>query len=308
MLDLLDLPGIRPVDIQSSNGSITMTAVVFDAVPPPCPTCGKPLHRHGHRKIAFADTPLQRQPVRLVIDRPRYRCEACGRTLTVELPFLDEKRRVTRRLIEDIRSRCLGATFHGLSEQTGLAVNTVKNIALDLVADLGKTICYETPAILGISELMIAGQSRCVLTNLATNTLFDLVERRTKSCLMPYFRDLPSAEKVEWVHADHWPSFEMICRQHLPKARLVMNKKQDVEACANGVAGLAKVVSKMGRSYSYEVIRAKVLYAKAARSVGSGDRTSSESNSGAANGSTNRIEYGPHIPTLVEMSETGELA
>ncbi len=88
MLDLLNLPGVRPVDLQSSQGVITITAEVIEATPSACPECSKPLYRHGHRRIEFADTPQQMQPVRLVIDRPRYRCESCGKTMTLDLPFL----------------------------------------------------------------------------------------------------------------------------------------------------------------------------------------------------------------------------
>lgn len=109
MLDFLNLPGIRPVDLQSSRGIITIVAEVIETTPPAsCPECCKPLHRHGHRKIAFADMPQQMQPVRLEIDRPRYRCDACGKALTLDLPFLDERRRATRRLVDEIRERCLG--------------------------------------------------------------------------------------------------------------------------------------------------------------------------------------------------------
>ncbi|MDQ4817697.1 transposase family protein, partial [Klebsiella pneumoniae] len=42
----------------------------------------------------------------------------------------------TKRLVDVIRQQCLGTTFHALAEQTGVAVNTVKNIARDLIEEL----------------------------------------------------------------------------------------------------------------------------------------------------------------------------
>ncbi|HBT7103337.1 TPA: ISL3 family transposase, partial [Klebsiella pneumoniae] len=45
-----------------------------------------------------------------------------------------------------------------------------------------------------------------------------------------------------------------------------------------------------------EIIRAKTLYSKEARKVGSGIR--------AGRG---KVEYGPHIPTLLKQAEGGEL-
>ena len=46
---------------------------------------------------------------------------------------------------------------------------------------------------------------------------------------------------------------------------------------------------------------AKVLYAKYARKVGSGVRPA------AVTGGQQTVEYGPHIPTLVEIAESGGL-
>lgn len=432
MFDLLNLPGVRPVDLQSSQGVITIVAEVVAPDAPACPECGKPLYRHGHRKIAFADTPQQMQPVRLEIDRPRYRCEDCGRTLTLELPFLDEKRRVTRRLLDAIRERCLGMTFRSLAEQTGLAVNTIKNIAQDLIEDLGRTVRFETPVIMGIDEVNLAGDYRCIITNLATNSVFDMLELRTKAHMKPFFEQLPDREKVEWVCTDMWRPFKDSFGPFLPNAKLIIDKfhvvrmasdaledarkkhqatldrnerirvkksirwltlkrpanldaderdalqavreaipnlavaydfkeafygiydeptkakaihafeawenslPKDVSTKFHALArtvrnhytdifaywdaptritnayteslnGLVKVANRMGRGYSYEIIRAKTLYAKQARKVGSGSKTASPQPGVPTSGPQAHVEYGPHIPTLVDLSESGEL-
>ncbi|HBT5993357.1 MULTISPECIES: transposase, partial [Enterobacteriaceae] len=63
-----------------------------------------------------------------------------------------------------------------------------------------------------------------------------------------------------------------------------------------GLNGLIKMSNRLGRGYSYEIIRAKTLYSKEARKVGSGIR--------AGRG---KVEYGPHIPTLLKQAEGGEL-
>ena len=431
MLDLLNLPGVRPVDLQSSQGVITITAEVIEPIPPACPECSKPLYRHGHRRIVFADTPQQMQPVRLVIDRPRYRCESCGKTMTLDLPFLDERRRATQRLVGAIRERCLGMTFRGLAEQTGLAVNTIKNIAQDLIEELEATVRYETPVIMGIDELNLAGGYRCIITNLATNSVFDMLEERTKAHMKPFFRDLPDRDRVEWVCTDMWRPFKESYGPYLPNARLVIDKFHVVRmasdalederkkhqaaldrnerlkvkkairwltlkrpsslspseqealervrvgipllaeaydfkeafygiydepdkasamhafeawenslpegrfpkfhalartvhnnyedifaywdapirltnAYTEGLNGLIKVANRMGRGYSYEIIRAKTLYAKHARKVGSLLRQPLAAEV-PTRGAKNQVEYGPHIPTLVELSDSGDL-
>lgn len=427
MINLLNLPGVDPVDIRSANKSITIAANVDDGGLPQCPSCNKPMYRHGRRANVFADTPMQMRPVRLEISRPRYRCTSCGTMVTPELTFLDERRRATKRLVDAIRERCLGMTFHALADQTGLAVNTIKNIAHDLIEDLERTVRYETPVIMGIDEVNLAGGMRCVITNLATNNAFQMLEFRTQEHLKPFFKNLPDREKVEWVCTDMWRPFKRSFSKYLPNARLVIDKfhvvamasealetvrkkyqatlekaerikvkksirwltlkrpsnlsPAEVEALnvvreiipelavaydfkeafyriyddpdkasamrafeawenslpddsaldgfrglaktvhnhyedifaywdspsritnayTEGLNGLIKVANRMGRGYSYEIIRAKMLYAKYARKVGSGVRIVQET------GGSETVEYGPHIPTLIEMAEAGNL-
>ena len=202
MFDLLNLPGVKPVDLRVGNKAIVVIAEVVEGDLPQCPDCAKPMYRHGRRTNTFADTPMQMQPVRLEISRSRYRCNECGKTVAPELFFLDERRRATKRLVDAVRERCLGMTFHALADQTGLAVNTIKNIAHDLIGDLERTVHYETPVIMGIDEVNLAGDYRCVITNLATNNVFQMLEFRTQEHLKPFFKNLSDREKVEWVCTD----------------------------------------------------------------------------------------------------------
>ena len=432
MFDLLNLPGVKPVDLHYGNRMITVVAEVLDGPMSLCPECGGPLHRHGRRTNTFADTPMQMQPVRLEISRPRYRCITCSKISTPDLLFLDERRRATKRLVDAVRQRCLGMTFHALAEQTGVAVNTIKNIAQDLIVDLERTVRYETPVIMGIDELMLAGDYRCVITNLATNNVFEMLEFRTQDYLKPFFQKLPDKESVEWVCSDMWRPFKRSFSEYLPNAKLVIDKFHVVKMASEaldderkkfqstlskndrvqvkksirwltlkrpgnltpieksalevvrqsipelGVAydfkemffriyedpvkesamrafeawenslpdkelekfhslaktvhnhyddifaywdsptqitnayteclnGLIKMSNRIGRGYSYEIIRAKTLYAKEARKVGSGIRllpgAESQVPTKPASGT---VEYGPHIPTLIDLAEDGK--
>ncbi|EKD97728.1 MAG: hypothetical protein ACD_23C00754G0002 [uncultured bacterium] len=434
MFDLLNLPGVKPVDLHYGNRMITVVAEVLEGPIPSCQDCGGQLHRHGRRTNIFADTPMQMQPVRLEISRPRYRCITCSKISTSDLLFLDERRRATKRLVDAVRQRCLGMTFHALAEQTGVAVNTIKNIAQDLIVDLERTVRYETPVIMGIDELMLAGDYRCVITNLATNNVFEMLEFRTQDYLKPFFQKLPDKERVEWVCSDMWRPFKRSFSEYLPNAKLVIDKFHVVKMASEaldderkkfqstlskndrvhikksirwltlkrpgnltpaekialevvrqsipelGVAydfkemffriyddpvkesamrafeawenslpvkelekfhslaktvhnhyddifaywdspsqitnayteclnGLIKMSNRIGRGYSYEIIRAKTLYAKEARKVGSGIRLLPGAELQVPTKSASEtVEYGPHIPTLIDLAEDGKFA
>lgn len=92
MLDLLNLPGIKPVDMRHEGKCLVIVAepVTVGAV---MWGLQHPMHRHGTRKNKFMDTPLYMEPVRLEVQRPRFRCESCGKMSMPELSFLDDKRR-----------------------------------------------------------------------------------------------------------------------------------------------------------------------------------------------------------------------
>jgi transposase len=432
VFDLLNLPGVKPVDLHYGNRMITVVAEVLEGPTPSCQECGGPMHRHGRRTSTFADTPMQMQPVRLEISRPRYRCIKCSNISTPDLLFLDERRRATKRLVDAVRQRCLGITFHALAEQTGVAVNTIKNIAQDLIVDLERTVRYETPVIMGIDEVNLAGDYRCVITNLATNNVFEMLEFRTQDHMMPFFEKLRDREKVEWICTDMWRPFKRSFSPYLPNARLVIDKfhvvkmasealdderkkyqatlsKNDrvhikksirwltlkrpgnltpaertalevvretipelglaydfkemffriyddpvkesamraFEAWENSLPdkelekfhslaktvhnhyadifaywdspsqitnayteclnGLIKMSNRIGRGYSYEIIRAKTLYAKEARKVGSGVRLLPGVESQIPTKlASETVEYGPHIPTLIDLAEDGK--
>lgn len=314
-----------------------------------------------------------------------------------------------------------------------MAVNTIKNIAHDLIDELEQTVHYETPVIMGIDEVSLAGDYRCVITNLATNNVFQMLEFRTQEHLKPFFQSLKDREKVEWVCTDMWRPFKRSFSQYLPNARLVIDKFHVVKMASEALEeerkkyqatlskderiqvkksirwltlkrpgnlstterkaleivrqtipdlaeaydfkeaffriyddpdkqsamhafeawekslpanelerfhslaktvhnhyedifaywdspapitnayteclnGLIKLSNRMGRGYSYEIIRAKTLYAKQARKVGSGVRLATPSGTTIPTKATSEtVEYGPHIPTLIEIAEAGGL-
>lgn len=323
-------------------------------------------------------------------------------------------------------------TFHVLAEQTGVAVNTIKNIAQDLIVELERTVRYETPVIMGIDEVNLAGAYRCVITNLATNNVFEMLEFRTQDHVMPFFEKLRDRENVEWVCTDMWRPFKRSFSPYFPNAKLIIDKFHVVKMASEaldderkkyqstlskndrvhikksirwltlkrpgnlspaekgalevvrqtipelGLAydfkemffriyddpvkesamrafeswenslpekemekfhslaktvhnhyddifaywdsptqitnayteclnGLIKMANRIGRGYSYEIIRAKTLYAKEARKVGSGVRLRPGTETQVpTKPASETIEYGPHIPTLIDLAEDGK--
>lgn len=229
-VDLLLLEGVQPLGMKDEGSYIKIVAEA--AVPPPecCPNCGhKPLYRHGRRSYQYADTSMHGKPVKVEIERQRYRCKACGRIETPAIASLDDKRIATKRLVRHIESKCFANTFTAIADETGLAINTVKSIAMDYMARLDEKFVRETPRIMGVDEIRICGSYCAVITNLEMSTAFDILPKRTKDVIAPYFRDLKDKDNVEWVALDMWGPYKDVIREHLPNAKMVIDKYHVVE-------------------------------------------------------------------------------
>ncbi|MGH8506920.1 MAG: ISL3 family transposase, partial [Stenotrophobium sp.] len=178
---------------------------------------------HGTQLQTYQDTP-HGKPVRIHVQRKRYRCQACGKTQFDPIPDLDSKRVTTTRLVQYICTHSTRETFAAIARRVGLDEKTVKNIFEDYVADLEQKIRFVTPKYLGIDELKIIGEYRCMITNVEHRTVFDMLPNRKKAELMPYFRNLRDKEKIEWVAMDMWGPYRDVVRATLPHARIVVDK------------------------------------------------------------------------------------
>ncbi len=241
-IDLLQLDGVCPQDARDEMERLVIVAEA--CVPPPgqCPVCGKqPLYKHGRRTYQYADTPMHGKPVMLDIERQRFRCKACGKVITPDIPSLDDKRIATRRLVQYVESCCLSRTFTAIAHETGMAVNTVKNIAMDYIARLDREYVRETPRIMGVDELRICGNDCVVITNLEMVTVFDILPKRAKDVITPYFKDLKNKEKVEWIVLDMWGPYKDVLGEQIPRARMVSDKLHVVERASTMLERLAYI-------------------------------------------------------------------
>lgn len=408
--DLLHLPHLKAAGLVEHDDHYVVTAV-GQAEPTVCPECGSSsLHGHGSQKQAYMDTPMHGKRVIIELDRRRYRCVGCGKTLFASLPDIDPKRLATIRFVRHVEQQCLRKTFAELSREVGVDEKTIRHIFDDHVDRFRKEVRFETPEIMGIDALKIIGQYRAMITNVGKLSIFDMLPTRNKVDLMAYFRDLPDKQRVRVLTMDLWNVYRQVAEAQFPGRMIVADRwhmlrmsndaaekvrkrvrkevdtrtrlklkddrfmllargrhltddqrnviadwatefpalvaayqakeafhalyehktRQDAEKAAKewldalpydvqwafkdtatalrnwwpqvfnfydcrtsnayteSVNRLAKDMNRMGRGYSFEVIRAQLLYEEKARSV------------------TRKAEYGPHIPTLCDMLESGQ--
>jgi transposase len=209
--------------------------------PTVCPHCGgAPLHRHGTKVQSFMDTPMHGKRVELSFERKRFRCAACGKTLLDSLPSMDGKRQMTSRLVSYIEQRCIQSTFAEVSREVGVDDKTIRHVFDDYTARTQQSVVYEVPRVLGIDELKIVGEYRCMLTNIEKNSVFDLLKTRRKVDLLAYFKDLRDKKNIEVVTMDMWSVYRQVVAAQLPGRPVVVDKFHVVRMANDAIERIRK--------------------------------------------------------------------
>ena len=243
-MDLLGLQALQPVS-SSSIGGAAYVSVEPTHRPTCCPTClSDQLHRHGTREQKYNDVPHYGEPSVLVVHRKRWRCMRCKTLFPDPLPDIDEKRRCTKRLIEFVQSRIMEHTFSSISRDVGLSDVSIRHIFDDFVSTMEQKYHFQTPRFLGIDEVKIIGQYRCILTNVEKNTVYDLLPSRRIADLRKYFANFENPKDVEVFSTDLWANYAAIAQEYFPHATVVADRFHIQRMGTNGMESARKEVRK----------------------------------------------------------------
>lgn len=225
MTNILNWPHWTVIRVEETDSDYRISAQ--PATPPSvcifCGTIGQ-LRPYGARAQRFMDLPVHAKRTGILVERRRLDCQSCGRIFIEPLPEMDEKRRMTKRLLQFIQSESLRRTFTDVADRCGLDEKTVRLIFKEYTAELAKTYKFETPAILGIDELHLIGKPRCVLTNVEYRTIIDLLEKRDQQTVQTYLSKLKDGHKIEVVTMDMWRPYRQAVEATLKNAVVVVDK------------------------------------------------------------------------------------
>lgn len=171
--------------VNSDNGERR----VYDARPPEreaylCPTCGEKARIKDRRwsRINYVDLPLGKKRIELRVLSPRFTCtnKHCSETFTEKLEELDQRHHLTTALKNAILSSLRrDGTFSGVARQYHLNEQTLRNLEAEFVVDQDKRRVEERtlrlPERLGMHTFRLAGRTRCLLTDIDTESPFELI-------------------------------------------------------------------------------------------------------------------------------------
>lgn len=184
------------------------------------------LYRHETKPQLFMDLPIRAKRVGISVQRHRYRCCACRHTFYEPLPHMHEGHSMTTRLVSYIQQEALRRTFVSIADEVGLTETTIRALFHEFTFTIQPRFPENELLYLGIDELYLLHQYRCVLTDVHNHHIIDLLRDRTKPTVLNYLHTLPQAtkERITVVCTDMWGSYHDAVHETIPHAHLVVDK------------------------------------------------------------------------------------
>ena len=221
--NILNLSAYTVLNVDHTDNDYHIKAEVKDA-PKRCSECfSTSIVGFGRREQLVKDLPIHGKRVGIYLNTRRMKCNECNKTFSERLPEVDERRSMTRRLVDWIGKQAVRRTFSSIAEDVGVTEGTIRLVFKDYVSDVEKTFRFETPKWMGIDEIHLI-KPRGVITNIQNNTVVELLPNRNKDTVSNYLFRLDGKEQIQYVAMDMWAPYRDACRVVIPNAKIIIDK------------------------------------------------------------------------------------
>lgn len=267
MTDLLDLPGwILTGRRTTGRTEVLQGEYLHEPVECPSQRCKGPqlFHRHGTKKVTYADVPIRGNPTKLEATVRRYRCQGCERTFMQPLGGVHASLMMTERCEGFIARRALTATNAAVAREVGLDEKTVRRVASKGVTALASHQHGPIPRVLGIDETRVGGKLRLVLADLDRNRLVDILPDREPATLREWLVDRAEISSTEVVVIDLWRPYCNVIQAELPNATVVADKFHVVRLASDALDKVyrRRLSAELGKDGQRPYTRSKVTLLK----------------------------------------------
>lgn len=222
-MDLLQLDDFDLIRVVEENHDFHIYAKLSDDTRH-CEHCGKyGIIGFGRREQIIKDLPRLGKRSSIYVETRRWRCKHCGKTFYENLPHMDEKRRMTDRLVQWIGEQAVRRTYSSVADEVGVTEGTIRLVFAEYVQRKYDAMRFATPRWLGIDEIHLI-KPRCVLTNVEKLTAFDILENRNKETVAERLARLDHRRSIELVTIDMWRPYRDAVASVLPDATVVVDK------------------------------------------------------------------------------------
>lgn len=263
MSDILNLTFYKAIEVRENENDYLVLA--YSTVPPTCcPKCQSlEFNKHGTREPTFMDVPTHGKRLGIRVIRQRYRCKSCGNVFIDPLIGMDEDHAMTSRLVKYIQEQSLLRTFTSIAEDVGVDEKLIRNVFRAYIDVLESRHVIQTPKWLGIDEIHVLGNPRCVLTNVKERTLIYMLKTRNKPVVEKYLLGMPERKRIEVVTMDMWQPYRDAVAVALPQAQIVVDRFHVVKMANKGLDELRKSLkSGMSTAQKRQLMRDRYVLLK----------------------------------------------
>ena len=239
--DLLDLPAVAVTGVTVTKSTVEI-ACSLTGVETLCPLCGVLCTRVNDRTTRrLRDLSISSRAVYLVVSVRQFRCSTCGSCPTERLPFADANKSYTHRQARYVFAWCRKQAYAEVGAVVGMHAKTVERLVLDQCRHAEQLPARHAQLRrLGIDEQSHRKGKKhfiCVLTNLDTGTVVDLLPDRKKETLLAYFQGLGPAfcQQLTAVSCDLWAPYLAVAAACFPQATLVLDRFHVVQLLNHGL-------------------------------------------------------------------------
>lgn len=188
-----------------------------------CPSCYRFVNKiHGYRDQMIKEAIFHDKILYLKLHKRRYIC-SCGRTFFEHYDFIQKYQRYSKNFISDIM--CSLSSFSSLKQlaKNHKVSSTTMIRYLNYISIMKPN---KLPRVLGIDEFKgnTGGEKyNCILTDLETGKIFDILPNRKKSDLITYFRSYKNRSGVQYFVMDMTNNYKELSFL-FPNAQVVVDR------------------------------------------------------------------------------------
>lgn len=230
LTELLDIPELIADDYEIQR------AIVFIHARPKNDT--KKCEKCRSNKVRIKET-LPKRVIRdrdifgkqcyIIVHPRRYRCLRCHRQFTERFDFLDPNKSYTKRYAEWIHKIASKTDLNFVSELEGIGYKKVESIFYSLSKEklsLEKELKFDK---IGIDEISLKKGHKdfiTIISDLTNGRVIAVLKNRSKESLDEFFDGMnkKAKKRIKEVSIDMWGPYFDVIKEHLPKARVVIDR------------------------------------------------------------------------------------
>lgn len=228
--ELLNLPElmVSHVSVSDRQVDIWCRSRLEAGICPHCLNQTKVVNQVQERHIQ--DLLISGRKVYLHLESRQWVCEHCDRHFYERYSFVEPKSRMTLRYEKYLYRRCIGVDLQYVVVQYDHSWSVINRIFQKWsTRSLAEVDLWGKVRALGIDEISLykgRGNYVCVLVNLETGQILDVMEDRTKEFLVQYFQARGAAfcAGIEVFSCDLWDGYVGACENCFPNAEIVLDR------------------------------------------------------------------------------------